>query len=241
MSGIRVLALSYFRFIFLHVRPPHHSPITRLSARPQDTTGQVPTAIVGPRPKFPRQPYPDTTVNVVRRLVEETTLTYREIEKKTGVPGPLACFWKRDQGWQRPPFAARSTDNVPLERASARLRRRWLGYRISALAERAVRELEASASIDLDKLAEAVELFKLAKLAAGPRKRNAVAAANESQDRPPRFDAEPLEVMRALRAAGVRMDIVPEQALVDFVISRAPPPPRLTKRQREHKRMMEKE
>jgi hypothetical protein len=177
----------------------------------------------------------------VRRLIEQTTLTYREIEAKTGIGAGLACLWKRNHGWQRPPFAARSTDTVPRERASARLRRRWLGHRLSALAERAVRELEASANVDLEKLAKALELFKMARLAAGRRKQRAVEAANESRDGPPLFDAEPHEVMKALRAAGVRPEHATEEALVDFIISRAPPPKRLTKRERERKRMMERE
>jgi hypothetical protein len=55
------------------------------------------------------------------------------------------------------------------------------------------------------------------------------------------FDAEPRELLRALRAAGIRTDIAPEQALVDFVISRAPPPSRnLTQREREQKWMRER-
>jgi hypothetical protein len=219
-----------------------YSAITRLRPYPHGPVSPDPAPNIPRSRNKSRRPYPDTKVTEVRRLVEETTLTYSEIEKKTGVSAGLACLWKRNHGWQRPPFAPRSTDNVPRERASARLRRRWLGHRISALAERAVRELEASATVDLDKLAEALELLKLAKLAAGRRKRGEMRAAEESRDGPRLFDAQPREVMRAFRAAGIRTENLTEEALVDFIISRAPPPPRnLTKRERLHKRMMERE
>jgi hypothetical protein len=68
-----------------------------------------------------------------------------------------------------------------------------------------------------------------------------VAPANEGEQTPQLFDAEPREVLRALRAAGIDTQIAPEQALVDFMISRAPPPERnLTKRERREKWMRER-
>jgi hypothetical protein len=51
------------------------------------------------------------------------------------------------------------------------LRRRLLAGRLQALAERHVRELEESACVDPDKLAQALELMKMAKLAAMTRRR----------------------------------------------------------------------
>ena len=66
-----------------------------------------------------------------------------------------------------------------------------------------------------------------------PGERNAALA--------PLFDAMPREVMKALRFAGIRTENLTEQALVDFLLSRAPPPERnLTRRERETKRMREK-
>ena len=47
--------------------------------------------------------------------------------------------------------------------------------------------------------------------------------------------------MKGLRAAGVRVERAPEDALEDFIASRAPMPERLSKREREHRRMLEKE
>jgi hypothetical protein len=107
----------------------------------------------------------------VRRLIEDTPLTYGEIAARTGVARASICRWTRDGSWRRHAFAPRATDTVPRARASARLKRRTLAARLDALAERAIRELEASASVDLDKLGEALELLKMARLAARPRRR----------------------------------------------------------------------
>ncbi len=105
----------------------------------------------------------------MRRLIEQTTLTYGEIAARTGVGRASICRWTRDGGWKRPPFAPRATDTVPRARASAQLKRRTLAARLAALAERYIRELEQSADIDPDKLGEALELLKMAKVAARPR------------------------------------------------------------------------
>ena len=84
----------------------------------------------------------------MRRLIEETTLTYGEIAAKTGVGRASICRWTRDGGWQRPLFAPRATDTVPAARASAQLKRRTLAARLSALAERKIRELEETRGVD---------------------------------------------------------------------------------------------
>ena len=51
--------------------------------------------------------------------------------------------------------------SVPTPRASARLK---LGERLTALADRYVRELEEAPELDLDKLGQALELLKMASL-----------------------------------------------------------------------------
>ena len=134
-----------------------------------------PRAILGPRPRGSRRPHTDATVAAVRRLIEGSVLTYAEIAAKTGVAPASICRWTRDRGWKRPLFAPRATDTVPSARAGARLKARTLHARLAALAERHIRELEASASVDPDKLAEALELLKLAKLAARPKRRRRTA------------------------------------------------------------------
>jgi hypothetical protein len=71
-----------------------------------------------------------------------------------------------DGAWKRPLFAPRATDTVPSARAGARLKARTLAHRLLGVAERHIRELEAAATVNPDKLAEALELLQLAKLAA---------------------------------------------------------------------------
>src|SRR3954470_23628421 len=113
------------------MRPLFDPPIARLSVHPDE-----PDAITAPRPRGSRRPHTDTKVATVRRLIEQTTLTYSEIAAKSGVGRASICRWTSDHGWKRPLFAPRATDTVPRERASARLRMRTLGARLAALAER---------------------------------------------------------------------------------------------------------
>ena len=106
-------------------------PIPIFSPSPASACGPTPTpaepgAFVAPRPRGSRRPHTDAKVATVRRLIEQTTLTYGEIAARTGVGRASICRWTRDGGWQRPPFAPRATDTVPRARASAKLRRhRW--------------------------------------------------------------------------------------------------------------------
>lgn len=243
------------------MRAPIFGPfpsIVRIRVQPDD-----PKSIVGPRPRGSRRPHKDATVAEVRRLIEETVLTYAQIAAKTGVACASICRWTRDQNWQRPVFAPRATDTVPRARASARLKRRTLAARLSALAERHVRELEETPGVDLDKLAEALELMKMAKLAARPKRRRVRGTARDTsspyedpaqkreahlgpQKREARLDPD---VLARLRAAGVDPDRAPPDAVTDFIDSHAPPRdfPELrprghrSRRNREHARMLERE
>jgi hypothetical protein len=228
------LSARRIRLIFLSMRPPFYPSIARLRVRPDEP----PAAVVGPkgpRPCGSRRPHTDAKVAEVRRLVEETTQTYGEIEARTGVGRASICRWTRDGQWQRPLFAPRATDTIPRERASAQLKMRTLAARLAALAERTIRELEETPGVDLDKLADALELLKMAKFAARPRRRR----REPGEAAGGTFAASPRAVMKGLRAAGVRVERAPEEALEDFIASRAPPPKRMSKRQREHARMLE--
>jgi hypothetical protein len=222
---------------------PRHAlrtaPVARIRVQPDE-----PRAIVG-RKRGSRRPHTDATVAAVRRLVEETPLTYGEIAKRTGVARASICRWTRDGGWQRHPFAPRATDTVPRPRASARLRRRTLAARLTALAERHIRELEDRACVDPDRLAEALELMKMAKVAArvrrGRQRRQtplvpAKAGTQERQTHEPAGDLEhhARRTMRTLRAEGVDTYRVSDDALEDFVDSHAPPPARHRPRRGRH-------
>jgi hypothetical protein len=210
------------------MRPPFsHRPIVRLSPRPDH---DEPKAVAGRH--GPRQPHTDATFAAVRRLIEQTTLNYQQIAARTGVSTGAISYWKRDGGWTRPPFAPRSNDTMPTVRASAHLRRRTLAARLDALAERHVRELEESVRVDPDKLGEALELLKMARLAARrhPRRRRGAMESEEAK-RP---------IMQHLGHA-------PRAAVEDFLAHREPPPEpvgprgRGSRRQREHARMTEGE
>ncbi|HWV54721.1 MAG TPA: hypothetical protein VNZ93_19285 [Pseudorhodoplanes sp.] len=207
-----------------------------------------------------RRPHGDAKVAAVRALIEQTTLTYSEIEARTGVGRASICRWTRDQNWQRPVFAPRATDTVPRERASARLKRRTLASRLDALAERYVRELEADPGVDLDKLAAALELAKMAKLAARPKKRRRALSppvvpaqqrgARPAQDagtRGQQSHESAADILKRLRAEGVRLDRAPEAAVRDVIDSHRPPEDnrhtrprgRRSRRNREHGRMFD--
>jgi hypothetical protein len=207
--------------------PPYYQSryqtIGRIGVRPDE-----PAAVVGPRKRGSRRPHTDAVVAAVRDLVEGSVLTYAEIAARTGVAPASICRWTRDGGWKRPVFAPRATDTVPSARAGARLKARTLHARLAALAERHIRELEDAPSVDADKLAEALELLKMAKLAARPKKRRRTAdeiAADASQQAlNGTWETDPRTVLRAMRSAGVNSERAPEAALEDFIESRKPPP-----------------
>lgn len=201
------------------MRNPFAPPLIRLRVKPDD-----PFATNGPRPKRSRRPHTDAKVASVRKLVEETTLTYGEIEARTGVGRASICRWTRDGGWVRPPFAPRATDTVPRARASAKLKRRLLAGRLSALAERYVRELEESADIDLPKLAQALMLMRMIKLAARPKRRRSGNARAILGGERTALDYEDASMILArLRAAGVDLQHAPEAAVKDFIDSHLGP------------------
>ena len=221
----------------LPYRSPFDRPIVRISARPDE-----PDAVTALRPRGSRRPHTDAKVAQVRALIEDTPLTYGEIARKTGVGRASICRWTRDHGWKRHPFAPRPTDHVPRARASAQLKRRMLAARLDALAERHIRELEEAACVDPDKLAEALELLKMAKLAARPR-RGALKRGLEKADFST-ITGEPMRPVGELIAAGIGLHRAPRAAVDDFLEHRAPPkekPRRLTMREERERWMRERE
>jgi hypothetical protein len=178
------------------------------------------------------RPHADGTIEAVRQLIEESTLTYHQIAARTGA-------------WKRPLFAPRSMLTVPTPRATAHNKHRLLSQRLFALADRYVRELEEASGADLDKLAQALELARMAKLATMSRTRRRTEAM---------VWGEPMRPIAELCAAGVDLYRAPREAVDDFLSHRTKPreedkPPRsrgrgnhryLTEKQR-HRRMMEGE
>jgi hypothetical protein len=186
------------RIIFRSMRRAFYPSIERLGVRQESTE-----AVVGPRPRGSRRPHTDAAVAAVRRVIEQTPLTYGDIATRTGVGRASICRWTRDGGWHRHVFAPRATDTVPSARASAKLKARTLAARLSALAERHIRELEDSARVDLDKLSDALELLKMAKLAAMPRHRPRKRRLRPGERTRPiiQLCAGDVDLHRALRAA----------------------------------------
>jgi len=182
--------------------PPHFTPgITRLSGRP-GSYGKG-------------RPYSDGAVNEVRALIEGTTLTYHQIAKRTGASPASISRWMQAGGWKRPLFAPRSMHGMPTPRATAYNRHRTLATRLAALAERYVRELEETPGVDLDKLGQALELARMAKLATmrrTPRRTEAVVWG------------EPMRPVIELCAVGVDLRRAPRGAVEDFLENRALPP-----------------
>jgi len=201
------------------------------------------------RPPGSRLPHPDSKVNEVRRLIETTTMTHREISKRTRVARANISRWANEGNWMRPLDAPRAPDTVPRWRARRSLRRRTLAARIDGLTARRVAALEAAPGIDLAALREALELIKLGDLADRPHTRRHRTGELTSELDEPQARAR---VIAHLRANGVDIARAPSEALADFVESCAAAADparnpafrergRYSKRNKEHARMLRRE
>ncbi len=193
-------------------------PLVRLRITPD------PGAFADARPRGSRRPHGDLRVAAVRRLIEKTTLTYREISERTGVAPASICRWTRDGGWTRDPFAPRATDTVPRARAGQKLKLRLLAERLRKLAERHIRELEESPTVEVEKLMQALQVLKMARLEAmGRRRRRRIdGVAITGRQFISRQEAI-RTALKELRRGGVDVDAAPQAAL-DLVIDANLPP-----------------
>jgi sirohydrochlorin ferrochelatase len=194
-----------------------YSPIVRLRVT-ADEPAEGPPAILE-RPRGSRQPHTDLTVAKVRHLVENTVLNYREIAAKTGTTNCAVSRWTRDGGWQRPPGAPRANDMMPNWRAGRRLKLRKLAGRLQEIAERYGRELEETPGVDLNKLIEALQVLRMARLEVmGNRGRRrpwlgpVVSGAWKAE-----LDKAIYTALKQMRRGGVDLDRAPKEA-VDMVI-----------------------
>ena len=137
-----------------------------IDAAPPKPAGDEP--FLRDRPRGARRAHVPDTVREVRHLVETTLMTYAEIAQRTGVVRATIWKWSKTRKWLRPTFAPRWTHTVPAWRAGRQRRRRMLGVRCLALAERYVGALEAASAVDAARLREARALLAKAKLAARP-------------------------------------------------------------------------
>jgi transcriptional regulator with XRE-family HTH domain len=197
-------------------------PIVRIRVTP-DEPAEGPPAIQGARPRGSRRPHTDLVVAKVRHLIERTALTYDEIVAKTGVGRASISRWARDGAWVRPLDAPRATDRVPTARAGQRLKVRKLAERLRILAERYVRELEETPGVDLDKLMQALQVVKMARLEAQGRRRRRRLVGE------PRTGLQILAREEAIRTAlkemrrgGVDLERAPQEALDLLIAARTP-------------------
>jgi hypothetical protein len=223
-------------------------PIVRLRVTPDEPT-EGPPAIIEQRPRGSRRPHTDMAVAKVRHLIETTDLTYSEITKKTGVGRASISRWTRDGKWQRPAYAPRATDLVPTARAGRRLRMRKLADRLEALAERHLRELEQMPAVDPDRLMQALQLVKMARLEAmGRRRRRRPIGPTYTGAWAHERDQAIRTALKEMQRGGVDIDRAPKEA-VDLVIEANVPVPdypelrergRRSRRNREHAWLREK-
>jgi len=196
-------------------------PVTRIRATPEDGPPPVP----GGRPKGCKRLHTNATVAETRRLIEQTTLSYKQIAARTGASAGTVGHWARDFGWQRHPFAPRASDTVSTARASRRLKLRMLGNKLHELAERCVNELWNSPSVDLDRLIAAMEVFKMARLHAmgsGRPRRNPDPPARTGRDWLDR-DAAIRKALKEMRRGGVNIERIPEAAMALLEDAHTPP------------------
>lgn len=205
------------------VHDASEEPVLRLRITPDVDDGPPP--ILGGRPKGSKRPHTDATVTAVRRLVEETTLTHRQITARTGVANGTISKWIRDFGWQRHPFAPRPSDAMPTARAGRKLKLRMLGNRLHALAERCTNELWNSPTVDLERLIQAMEVLKMARLEYQGNRRPRPAlfgptrTAQEWVDRATAIR----KALEKMRRGGVNIEHIPEEAMALLEDAHTPP------------------
>lgn len=186
--------------------------------------GDGPPPVPGGRPKGCKRLHTNATVATVRRLIEQTTLTHKQIEAKTGVSAGTVGRWAREGGWKRHPFAPCASDLVPSARAGRRLKLRMLGIKLHQLAERCVDELWQSPTVDLDRLIEAMQVHRMARLTQKGRGRPGIPgpAPRTERDWPDRDTAIRTALAR-LRAGGVDLEHIPAEAMALLVDAHTPP------------------
>ncbi|HMJ31578.1 MAG TPA: hypothetical protein VK512_22935 [Xanthobacteraceae bacterium] len=207
------------------IAPPFRraDDILRLRVLPDDPAA-VTVRAKGASGKTSRRPHTDAKVAAVRRLIEDTALNYDEIAARTGVGRASISRWTRDQGWKRHPFAPRATDTVPTARAGRKLKLRLLGERLRALAERYVRALEETPSVDVDRLTQALEVLKMARVVAqGGRRKHGFAGATRTGAQTIAREEGIRNALTEMRRGGVDIDRAPQEAL-DLLIDAHRPP-----------------
>lgn len=204
------------------VRDASDEPVLRLRVTEDVDSGPPP---VPGRRQGCKRLHTNATVAAVRRFIEQTTLSHQQIAARTGVSKHSVMRWARDGGWQRHPLAPIASEKVPGARAGRRLKLRVLRDKLQALAERCVTELWNSPTVDLDRLLQAMQVVKMARLETmGTRRprRHPDAPARTGQEW---FDRETAirTALREMRRGGVDIDRIPDEAMALLEEAHTPP------------------
>jgi len=183
-----------------------------------------PPPVGGGRPKGCKRLHTNATVALVRGLIEDTSLTHKQIAAKTGVSQGTVGRWTREFKWQRHPLAPKASDTVPTARAGRRLKLRMLGHKLHQLAERCVDELWQAPTVDLDRLIEAMQVLNMARLTLKGRGRpNKPGPAPRTGQQWLDRDAALRKTLLELRYGGVKLDRIPEAAMALVEDAHTPP------------------
>jgi transcriptional regulator with XRE-family HTH domain len=188
-----------------------------------DESAEEPAPVTRERPPGSRRPHTDMTYAKVRELIEHTALTYEQIGAQTGVCSGTISNWTRDGKWARPLDAPRASDRLPTVRAGRRLKLRKLASRLQWMAERYVEKLEETPDVDIDKLMQALQVLKMARLEAmGNRRR--LPLFGPPQTGREYYDREQAirTALKGMRRGGVDIDRAPQEALDLVLAARAP-------------------
>ena len=198
-------------------------PLLRLRVEP-DQPVEGPPAITEARPRGSRRPHTDLVVAKVKHLFEQTAMSCGQIEAKTGIARSLIGRWARDGGWQRPPDAPRAAGRMGRRRTSRRWKLRKLGIQLEALADRHVRELEDAPRVDLERVMQALQVLKMARLQAQGRRgrRHRDTDIVMSADWPLARDNAIKTAWKEMRRGGVDLDRAPKEA-VDMLLEAVVP------------------
>lgn len=140
-------------------------PIFRLRPTPADEPIAAGPPTVARRGSDGRgRPYGESTVQRVRHLLEATTLSQIEIARRTGVKQATISVWLRHNRWMRPLGAPRNPAIAALWRVGPALKLSVLTGRLVAIAERMTRELEDNPDTDIDRLMQALQAVRMARV-----------------------------------------------------------------------------
>jgi transcriptional regulator with XRE-family HTH domain len=199
-------------------RPPHiPPPIGRLRVTPDEPAETLPAGADPHRSLY--RPYSDATVRQVRHLIETTTLSQKAIARKTGVKPSTVSSWQRNYRWTRPVFAPRNPTIAALCRAGPALKLTLLTGRLVEIAERMTRELEDNPDTDIDKLMQALQAVRMARVTLqGNRRRKWLIGRARTGFEVMEEDAAIRAALKEMQRGGVDLDRAPKEAM-DLVIA----------------------